>query len=208
MKKRPDNIPTGNTLLYGLAAMREDDSNTYNLLMSTLSPAVVTKGTMNNGIINGTPWSEIVSISDEAFIILEVLNSWNTWVPDDYKIAVDDGPEDLPPPAPGVDRIWPQDTTVWSAQGRSSEWRHFVGWAKESIRYYVTLMNSIAEDRADPAKNDAFDAIMRYHIIEGMSETNKAKVASNSNNDTANQDTSQVSTAEETGLMGTLGNMV
>jgi hypothetical protein len=132
---------------------------------------------MDNAIFNDVPWTETVTISDEAMIILLVLNFWNIWVPDHLKIGPTLSPANLPALPDNAKRTWPQDRAVWSTRGRCASAAKMQGWADESIAYYKILSLQVAANRNNPQRNQVFDMDLRAMAIEAMSKTNKEALA-------------------------------
>lgn len=170
-------MPTGQELLDVLGNMRADTTGTYKLLMHIFGPAIKTKKVMDNAIFNDVPWTETVTISDEAMIILLVLNFWNIWVPDHLKIGPTLSPANLPALPDNAKRTWPQDRAVWSTRGRCASAAKMQGWADESIAYYKILSLQVAANRNNAQRNQVFDMDLRAMAIEAMSKTNKEALA-------------------------------
>lgn len=81
-------LPDATTLFEAIGGMRKDETSWYRWIMTTFAPAVVTRHKLIEGIKANLKWSEIVTTSDEAFIITMVLNYWNAWVPVSKKITM------------------------------------------------------------------------------------------------------------------------
>ena len=106
---------------------------------------MVLSGIMNNEILNHTAWSKIVSVSDEAFILLALENYWNAWVPDPLKIKK---------------VAWPQDKAAWSTAGRGKDWKIYGGWNPVAIARCHQLYKDIERDRNDGERNEQFNNAM------------------------------------------------
>jgi hypothetical protein len=156
-------MPKGTVLRNVIKTMRRDTTGTYAFIMKVFAPAVVTNKKMTNGVMCDKAWSSIVSVSDEAFILLALLNAWNTWVTDDLKI-------------PFSDEEWPQDKQVWSTDGQGSAAAKYKGWAKTGLEYYATLFKAVRQDRCDNEQNNAFNIKMSGLMKETLSKKNKAKL--------------------------------
>ena len=154
-------MPNGKVLSKALVDMRGDTTGTYQLIMQVFAPAVVTKGKMTEGIMCGSCWSDIVSISDEAFVILVIMNSWNTWVPEDLKI---------------VDHNWPRDAPVWSTAGQGKTACKFGGWKQTGVEKYTGLFKQVRQDRSNSDACQAFDKKMEERVVETLSGKNKKKM--------------------------------
>jgi hypothetical protein len=148
-------MPNGAVLLRIVAKMRADTTELYKLLMVVFAPGVVTKNHLNSGIMSGKSWSSLVTVSDEAFVLLVLLNSWNTWVTDALKIN---------------NEAYPMDATVWSTAGKGKNWRKFLGWSRDGVLRYAQLFRAVKADRINQARSDLFDEQMRDAIIKTMSK--------------------------------------
>jgi hypothetical protein len=145
--------------------------------MYIFGQAIVTRAYLHDAIKEGTPWSEVVTPSDEAFIITVMLNFWNVWVDQDHKIpsnlrAAFSGQPHVISALPKyiIDGDWPQDKPKWSKQGRGE------GWSAGAIDCYLHMLELVELDRADESKNTDFDARMRTILIRGMSKSAQAVI--------------------------------
>ena len=154
-------MPNGKALNQALVDKRGDTTGTYQLLMQVFAPAVVTKGTMTDGIMTGLCWSNIVSISDEAFVILGLINAWNTWVPEDLKIT---------------DDKWPQDTPAYSTCGQGKTAAKFNGWSLAGVKRYAEIFQQVRHNRSDLDACLDFDEKMEKVIVEQLSDKNRKKM--------------------------------
>ena len=165
--KSESNLPNGSVFLKVLENKRSDTTGIYELFMSIFGPAVTTAKYLKSKIENGVKWSDAVSVSDEAFISLALLNYWNSWVSDDLKIK--------------DDPIYPLDKAVWSTAGRGTNWKQYVGWDKAALKKFVTITEEVQADReADLRQSEKFDANLRLEVIKTMSAKCRQKLARDS----------------------------
>jgi hypothetical protein len=160
-------MPNGAMVEKIIDLMRDDTTGTYKLLMLVLAPGLVTKNKIANGMVNGTNWSEIVTVSDEAFLMMALLNYWNTWVQDNLKLTRTD---------------FHQDKTQWSTAGRGKTWCKYNGWDTGAITVMVSCQKAVVANRANRERNDKFDEDMRALIIPTLSKDVQNQIAKKSKN--------------------------
>mgnify|MGYP003551515233 FL=1 len=144
-----------------ISLKRSDTTGTYLLLMMVFAPAIVTSAYLKNKIKCQKNWSEIVTASDEAFILLALLSSWNTFVSENLKITSDE---------------WPKKEARWSTAGRGKNWSKFVGWKPESIVLNMSLFDEVTKDRADLERNKTFDQKIKTLVIDTMSQRDQNNI--------------------------------
>ena len=110
---------------------------------------------MNNEILNHTAWSKIVSVSDEAFILLAWENYWNVWVPDPLKIKK---------------VAWPQGKAAWSMAAHGKDWKIYGGWNPVAIAHYHQLYKDVERDQNDDKQNEQFDNAMLEEMKKHLSK--------------------------------------
>ena len=159
-------MPNGATLRTAIANMRKDQTGTYHLLMRVFGPAIVTSSHIKNAIMNGTEWTTAVTDSDEAFLLLALLNGWNTWAPENLKIDNEN---------------WPKSSPKWSDAGRGGNWTKFCGWKRAAIKEYAALVRAVRQDRLDVESNINFNARMREVIILTLSKECQRKLENGTN---------------------------
>ena len=120
------------------------------LLMSLFAPAVTTTTYLKEQIESGVPWSQAVTVSDETFVLLVLLNFWNVWAQEELKITQPDRPK---------------DKAVWSTKGHGKYWSKFAGWDSRGIDRYVELLTAVEKNRSDVILNTSFDEEMRKQVI-------------------------------------------
>jgi hypothetical protein len=190
------NLPEGDAILTAVRDMRQDTTGVYQLLLSIFVPAFVTRAIMIRGIKEGKSWSDMVSVSDEAFVVVFVLNFWNTLVTGiTKKITAEDWPNGIVEHKFEIhkkesdkkgseeecdkkdDEKWPLNDAVWSDWGKGKKWKHYTGWHPAGIECYIKSKAQIKTARIDTTTNVAFDAVMRSKFIATMSEKDQAKLA-------------------------------
>ena len=181
-------MPNGATLHAVIDCMHQDRTGTYQLLMLVFAPAIRNAKYVKNEIMCGKAWSDSITISDEAFVLLAVLNGWNTWAPESLKIK---------------DTNWPKNEACWSSAGKGSTWCKFVGWKDEGVKLYTELFDKVSQDHSDVERNKAFDVKMRELIIKTLPSTSQDKLTK------ANQvrDTSTIAPGNLAALDRTMENM-
>ena len=145
LKKIPENkLPRGQELFHVIDAKRSDNTVKYMHLMGLFSVAVVLKKNMNDGLVSGKTWSEIVTASDEAFVLVCLENSWNMWTPKDYHITDNDeyyccGKNTMNQCVrvnyDGNDK----PKFRWSTEHVGGNWVQVCGWAQGGIKHYEEL---------------------------------------------------------------------
>jgi hypothetical protein len=166
-------LPDGATFLAAIGNMRKDRSGWYKWLMVTFAPAIVTRHRLLDGIKVNKKWSDLVTKSDEAFVIVMVLNYWNSWVPAEKKLVS----EHWGAPKPQyVQTPWPQEVPAWSSKGRGKHWTPCLGWNTSAVACYLDYLSKVKDDRAQEFDNDAFDEIMRLEVIRTMSQREQKRM--------------------------------
>ena len=157
-----ESLPTGSDLLSIISLKRKDTTDKYATLMKVFAPAVVTHTRLRNQIVAGWAWSETVTVSDEAFVLLALENYWNLWITNDnMKIKLPEGSSEH----------WPLNKAKWSTSGRGKNAAKFAGWAPEAMSRLADLEDEVEADRK--VETDAMEAAKKRATSSGSSSAKK-----------------------------------
>jgi len=159
------------------------DPKAYTFFCHFFLPHVVGKQRWRNGIKTGAAISKLATVSDEAFTLLILENSWDRWLwevgksKEEIKAAIEDG-------------------TIPQAKytlGKGQKARKNMGWSEDGMKRYQQIAKEIVkkdreqdkEDITEPGRNgwSKFDKEFR-EISQGYYRKEAPK-SSNTNKDNA-----------------------
>ena len=101
---------------------------------------------LNNAIVSGKTWSDFVTVSDEAFVLVNLENNWNVWTPKDYHIINNkEYYKTVKSKKSGIaDTLVMKDGVIvqkprWSTKGKGGNWVKFCGWSHLGIKCFEEL---------------------------------------------------------------------
>ena len=150
-----------------VAAKRLDNTGCYKKIMYALMPAVVTVSGLKNALGNDERWSTFVRPSDEAFVIVVLLNNWNVWTESNPELQIkgdkiyDDS----------VHPVTKKHLPLWSRKYVGSTQKKLCGWDEVALVKYQELVSVVEEDRRrDDNVSKEFDDTMRNMLEETLLE--------------------------------------
>ena len=120
--------------------MRKNTNNSYNFFYDCIMGCVVGKTEWKRLVRLGEPMSTLFSVSDEAFGLLLLENSWKRWK------HIHNNPDFTEQEKKKVKARWSRDTRVGNSDND--------GWDQGGLQKYNVLVRRIAQDRKENIKFD------------------------------------------------------